>query len=174
MIWYTEVMREEIENLIRTGDLSGITTYQAGIMQAHVARLLQHITDDILRPYGITKVQWQIVGATLDAGDNGVRITDLSQSLGTTLAFLTNTVNSLEQKNILQRVNNKNDNRSKLISVHPDFQPQCAVIENALREGLRTAIYAHVDVADFHTYIKVLFQLANVSTPAAKQPKDAS
>jgi len=134
-------------------------------MQAHVDRLLQRTCDDILRPYGITKVQWFIVGAALDAGERGIRITDLASLLGTTLAFLTTSVNVLALKNILTRIENKSDNRSKFITVDPHFKPQCAKIEAALRDGLRASIYAHVGVEDFHTYMKVLYQLNTIGKP---------
>lgn len=152
-------MKKSIRNLLETGDLSGITTYQACIVQANFDRLLQKYCDEILKPYGITKVQWLIIGSVLDSGDVGMRITDLADLLGTGLPFLTNTVNTLQLKKILTRDNNSGDSRSKLIRIHPTFRPKCAEIEQRLRDQLRVYLYAHIKPVDFHSYMRVLYQL---------------
>jgi DNA-binding MarR family transcriptional regulator len=140
-------------------NLSNITTYGAGAAQASMHRALQKACDDILRPFGITKMQWLIIGAVLDSDSSGARISDLASGLGTTIPYLTNTINLLESKDILQRTDNDADSRSKLIKLNPAFKPRCAEIERTLRDGLRKSIYASVDPEEFKIYIKVLFQL---------------
>lgn len=150
------------DDFLDKGDLSRITTYQAGVLQSAVNRSLQKQSDDILRPYGITKMHWLIIGTVLDRGKAGIRITELAEVLGTTLPYLTTTVNLLQSKNILARVHNSKDSRSKLITINPDFIPECEVIEETMREELRKRIYEHVDPEDFSVYMRVLHTLANV------------
>jgi DNA-binding MarR family transcriptional regulator len=150
------------EDAISRGDLSGLTTYQAGVAQAAIHRTLQKYCDEVLVQYGITKMHWLIIGTVMDAGDRGARLTDLSTALGTTLPYLTNAVNLLESKGMLVRASSDTDSRSKLITIHPDFAPKCAVIEATLRDALRTSIYAEIDPAEFRIYMKVLFQLGRV------------
>jgi DNA-binding MarR family transcriptional regulator len=152
------------DDFLEKGDLADITTYQAGVMQSAVHRSLQKQSDQILKPYGITKMHWLIIGTVLDKDKAGIRITELAEILGTTLPYLTTTINLLQSKNILSRVHNSKDSRSKLITINPDFVPQCAKIEQAMREELRKTIYAHVDPQDFRVYIKVLHQLTHVRT----------
>lgn len=152
-----------MENL----DISKITTYQAGAAQASMHRLLQKLSDAILKPYNITKMQWMIIGTTLDAGKNGLRVSDLADSLGTTISYLTTMVNLLESRGILIRTDNSTDSRSSLISVSPGFLPKCAEIESALRKGLRQSIYAKVDPGEFRTYMKVLYQLQEIGKQAS-------
>jgi DNA-binding MarR family transcriptional regulator len=142
-----------------TKDLHHTTTYQAGAMQASVHRSLQKISDTILEPFQITKMQWLILGHVLDAGTKGVRMSDLSAALSTTLPYITNAVNVLEARGYLQRNANSTDSRSKLLVLNPEFAPRCKEIEAALRQGLRDTIYAHVDPTDFAVYMKVLHQL---------------
>lgn len=142
--------------------LSDITTYQAGAAQASMHRSLQKICDDILSPFGITKMHWLIIGAVLDSDPRGVRISDLAEKLGTTISYLTSTINLLESKGILARADNEADSRSKLITVAAAFKPRCAKIEATLREGLRKTIYSTVDPGEFKIYLKVLFQLNEV------------
>ena len=107
-------------------------------------------------------IAWLIIGTVLDAGKRGARITELSEKLGTTLPYLTTTINILESKHMVRRIENKQDNRSKLITVDPAFVPQCEEIEMVLRRTLRETVYAHIDPIEFRTYIKVLAQLSDI------------
>lgn len=145
-------------------ELSKITTYQSGVTQAFVHRRLQKICDDILQPYRITKMQWLIIGTVLDTGQSGIRISDLAVKLGTTMSYLTNSVNLLESRGILERRNNSSDTRSRMIVVDKKYIKTCAVIEAALRKGLKKSIYSRIDPAEFAIYIKVMNELASVET----------
>ena len=143
-------------------NLSSITTYQAGAMQAYAHRKLQKICDIILRPYDITKMQWLIIGNVLDAQKGGIRISDLADKLGTTISFLTTSINLLESRGILVRQDNTADTRSKLIVVNDKYIPVCKEIEVTLRDGLRKTIYTDVDPTEFRIYMKVLTELTLV------------
>lgn len=143
-------------------DLSKITTYQAGVTQAYMNRKLQKITDKILVPFGITKMQWLIIGTVLDTGKTGIRVSDLAKKVGTTMGYLTNSINLLESRGILKRLNNANDTRSKLVVVQENYKPICRDIEFTLRDGLRKTIYAEIDPSEFRIYMKVMAKLADI------------
>lgn len=143
-------------------DLARITTYQAGTAQAAMNRVLQKKCDEILKPFGITKMQWLIIGNVLDAGKNGIRISDLADQIGTTIPYLTNALHLLESKNYIKKIANDNDLRSKMIKLNPKLISQCTQIESVLREGLRKSVYANIDPVEFRTYIKVMYQLGEV------------
>lgn len=142
--------------------LAELKTYHVGALQAAAHRSLKKLGDDLLKDYGITSMQWHIIGAVLDAEPRGARISELAQELDTTMAFLTTNVNLLESKRILIRTVNDNDARSQLIKVVPAFRPRCAEIEDALRDRLRTSIYATVTPEELHTYIKVIAKFAEL------------
>lgn len=146
-----------------------ITTYTAGVLQSAVNRSLQKLCDTTLHPYGLTKTQWIIVGTILDAGPDGIRLSDLAVKLDTTVSYLTNAVNLLESKDFLVRKAGP-DNRSKLISVHEDFVPLCHTIESELRVHLRRHIYSQVPEKDFRTYMKVLHILAATGENSHSSP----
>lgn len=152
-------------------DLSKITTYQAGAVQAAMHRLLQKQSDQILKPFGLTKMQWMIIGSVLDAGSKGARISDLAETLGTTIPYLTTSINLLESRGMLARKANDKDSRSKLVTVSPSFLPKCKTIEAELRDGLRKAIYSRVDPVEFSIYIKVMYELMEVGQTAEKDQK---
>lgn len=149
-------------------DLSKITTYQAGATQAYVNRKLQKICDAILEPFGVTKMQWMIIGHVYDGQGGGVRISDLAETLGTNMPYLTNSINLLESRGILERKEHGKDSRSKLVVVSKSFATKCDEIEATLRDGLRKTIYADVDPVEFSIYIKVQNQLGTVEAPLAK------
>lgn len=149
--------------------LHEITTYQAGAMQASVHRSLQKLCDAILEPFEITKMQWLIIGHVLDAGSKGIRTSDLAAILSTTIPYITNAVNVLEARGFIQRQDNTEDSRSKLLVLNPDFEPQCSKIEATLRQGLRETLYASINRQDFLVYMKVLYQLdAGIKIAEAK------
>lgn len=108
-------------------------------------------------------MQWLIIGTVLDAGKQGIRITELAETLGTTLPYLTTTINTLESKRILTRRENLHDSRSKLIVVSPTFAKQCREIEHMLWQCLKNTVYAKVDPDDLRTYMKVLVQINQAS-----------
>lgn len=145
------------------GSLRDITTYQAGVVQATAHRSLQRYYDSMLKPYGITKMQWLIIGTVLDAGTNGVRVSNLAHDLGTAMPYMTTSVNTLQLKGMLDRSDNKQDSRSKLITVSDSFAGQFETIERTLRDGLRKVIYADIDPKEFRVYMKVLFQLRDIT-----------
>jgi len=153
-------MDDQYEQLAK-GDLSNITTYQAGALQAAVNRSLQKCSDRVLKQFGITKMHWLVIGAVLDAGEKGIRITELAKILSTTLPYMTNVINALEKQQVVTRQEGQ-DNRSKTIVMDPAFAEMCPRIEKALRDALREAVYKHIDPQDFRVYMKVLHQLSKL------------
>lgn len=143
--------------------LGELTTYQVGALQSSSHRALKKHKDALLQDYGITGMQWYIIGTVLDAGEKGMRITDLAKYLDTTMAFLTNTVNLLESKGILMRTSSSVDSRSRMVSVTAGFRPICAKIETDLREKLRESLYSKLSREDLETYIKVISRFTELN-----------
>lgn len=143
-------------------NLSEITTYQAGAAQASMHRRVQQVCDELLAPFGITKMQWLIIGNILEAGEEGIRISDLARKLATTVPYLTNAVNILELRGFAVKSLNGTDSRSRLVKVDSNFKKKCPQIEKTLRAGLREKIYREVDPQEFQVYIKVMRQLSEV------------
>ncbi len=142
--------------------LSEITTYQAGVAQSAVHRLLQKVCDDYLQRYGISKMHWLIIGTVLDAGEEGMRLTELAEKMQTGMPYLTTTINLLESKGMLNRVVSEHDARAKAVTVSKSFAKKCPEIELELRKRLRETVYAKVSTQDFTTYMRVLYSLREV------------
>lgn len=142
--------------------LSELKTYQVGVIQSAAMRALRKHKDECLQPYGLTGMQWVIIGTILDAGRTGTRITDLAKILDVTMAFLTNSVNLLESKGILERIENVQDSRSRMVRVTDAYVPTCEKIENELRKVLRKSIYSKLTPLELHTYIRVMYKFAEL------------
>ena len=155
-------MTKSIDELNQILDLSKITTYQAGVAQSTVHRLLQKHTNDCLRPYSLSTMQWFIIGTIYDSGTAGIRLTDLAKKVDTTLSFLTTAINQLESRGILQRAGSASDSRAKFVSVTEEFERIIPTIEEDLRNKMRKSFYAKVTPEDLRIYMKVLYQFSDL------------
>lgn len=151
---------QEAETL---GSLVQVSTYQAGITQSTAQRLLKKFTDDCLRKYDLSTMQWFIIGTIYDAGEDGLTITSLSKIVDTNISYITNTLNKLQLKGIVVRkAENNQDNRTRTVHIHPNYTAFVASIEEDLRKEMRTTVYTHITPKELRTYIQVLRKLTTV------------
>lgn len=143
-------------------DISSITTYQAGVAQSSAYRNLNKLFSAMLKDHDLTSMQWFVIGTIYDSGPNGIQLTKLAAKLQTGLPFITNTINLLESKNMVERKDSPTDSRSKSVSIHPDFTSECEQIEADLREKMRKSVYATISPKDLRIYVKVLYQLSTL------------
>lgn len=146
-------------------DISQITTYQSGVAQASAHRIITRTVSDFLLQYGLTSMQWFIIGHVYDAGSQGLRLSDLMRRVQTTLPYITNTVTLLESKGIVQKVSHSGDSRIKLVSITKSFKPQVQEIETGLREHLRQTLYQEDGISrqELQDYIAVLYKIVRNS-----------
>jgi len=140
-------------------NLVNIPTYQAGVAQASAYRAIGKLTETIIKDHNLTTMQWYMIGAIYDAGAGGLTTTRLSKVLDTNVSYITNTVNTLIAKNMVIRTTLDIDSRSKVLTIHPDFEPIIPTIEADLRTKLKKVIYQDVTPSDLLTYIKVLYKI---------------
>ena len=142
--------------------LSELTTYQVGAIESAAHRSLRQYKDSLLSEYGITGIEWYLIGTVADTGTKGARITDLAEVLGTTLGFMTKTVNLLEAKAILLRRANAKDARSNHVIVSPKYRKTTLKIEAHLRSELRKSVYGLVTREELLTYIRVMEKFSKI------------
>jgi len=142
--------------------LASITTYQSGVAQASAFRIVKYHTAHFLRDYNLSCMQWFTIGTVLDAGSEGIRISDLAKKLDTTLAYMTNTINLLESRGILAKRAHQYDARTKLVSVVSAYKKTCAKIEQGLRQRLGEVLYQNLDHTELEDYVKVLYKISGL------------
>lgn len=147
-----------MSNKSDASDLSpgNLKTYHVGAMESGAHRALRQYKDELLSRYRISGMEWYVIGAVADAGDKGTRITDLSLHMGTTMGFMTRTVNMLTAKGFLQREVSDKDARANTVRLADDMQATVDNIEAELRQKLRTSIYGLISREELTTYIKVI------------------
>lgn len=142
--------------------LSELTTYNVGVIEAAAHRALRQHKDSLLRSYGLTGVEWYIIGTVADAGKTGIRNTDLANVLGTTMGFLTKTVALLEAKNYIFKKANADDARSSFVCFNEKKRNVIDEIEAALRHKLRESIYGQISPEELLTYISVMQKFSQI------------
>ncbi len=142
-----------------------ITTYQSGIIQAAAHRSITRIVSDYLQRYDLTAMQWFIIGYIFDHGTSGIRLTDLTNVLHTTLPYTTTIITLLESKGIIMKRAHSSDNRTKLVSIAPSYYTTIEKIEAGLRQELRAKLYknSHISRQELQTYITVLYKIADAN-----------
>lgn len=141
-------------------DISKISTYQASVYQSKAFRTLKNIKNSLLKKHGLTVAQWSVLGFVYDAGRDGVRASDLANRLDTTQAFITNAVNSLENKGLIKRVDHSTDGRTKMVVLEPRQKKVVLAIESDLRECLRQELYSKITRDELITYMNVLIKFS--------------
>lgn len=142
-------------------DISQITTYQSGIVQAAAHRAINRAVSDYLLQYGLTSMQWFTLGAIYDGGEAGMRLSDLMRKLDTTLPYITNSVALLESKGFVRKVSHAGDSRIKLVSITPKHRKTMESIEQGLRQHLRQVLYRDDNITrdELQDYITVLYKI---------------
>ena len=161
-IYYSIISMMHTSSEFSKNDLSQITTYQSGVVQASAHRIINRVVSDFLLAHGLTSMQWFIIGHIYDAGDAGLRISDLMRKVQTTLPYITNTVALLESKQMVRKISHARDSRIKLVSIEPSYRNTVEEIESSLREHLRDTLYREDGISrdELNTYISVLYKIA--------------
>jgi DNA-binding MarR family transcriptional regulator len=143
-------------------EIGGVTTYEAGVLQAQANRALRVIMNRILKKHGLSMMQWSVLGFVYSANGSGVRISDLAKTLDTTQTFITNTVNNLEDKGFVKRHAHGSDSRSKIVMVEPKHVKDIEQIEKDVRKELKDALEGKINNEELATYLTVLTKFAQI------------
>lgn len=148
-------------------DISQVATYQSGIIQASAHRVINRLVSDYLLKHGLTAMQWFAIGTIYDAGDQGIRLSDLTRKLSTTLPYVTNMVALLESKGIVRKIAHSGDSRIKLVSIVPKYKRTVDNIERELRDHMRENLYDMDGITrqELQTYISVLYKIVRRTSP---------
>lgn len=146
-------------------DISQIATYQSGIIQASAHRIINRLVSDYLLRHGLTAMQWFAIGTIYDAGEQGVRLSDLNRKLSTTLPYVTNMVTLLESKGAILKIAHGGDSRIKLVKINPSYVSTVLQIESELRDHMRANLYTADGVTrdELSSYITVLYKIVRNS-----------
>lgn len=81
--------------------------------------VIDKFTNQILAPYDLTHTQFKILMTLYRSPDTSVRQADIEKKFGMTNPTVTGIIHNMEKKNLVKRVENPNDKRSKFIVLTP-------------------------------------------------------
>lgn len=143
--------------------LTDTTTYQNTLTQARAHRAIKTKLSYFLRPHNLTMMQWAIAGSLYQAGEDGLRVSDLAKQLDTSLAFVTTTLNVLEAKGIVHRDHHTQDNRAKVVRLTKEFAEKVPTIEQDVSNKLREWMVPPVGLDKVEVYVEVINKIAAIA-----------
>lgn len=144
---------------------TGLTTYQTGVLQARAFRALRSFMNSHLKPNGLTFVQWSILGLAYDyTGKGGVKVSQLAELLKVEISLVTTTLNQMEPKGWVERVEDEEDNRAKRVVVTRPGEKLVKKVESKL-VGLLEDWLEGIHDKQLALYIRTLQQLAKKEIP---------
>lgn len=96
-----------------------MTKDKAAILIKKSALVIEKLSNHILAPYDLTNTQYKILMVLFRNPGRPIRQADIETRLSMTNPSVTGIIQNLEKKELVQRIQNPNDKRSKLLSLTP-------------------------------------------------------
>ena len=145
--------------------MSQISAYEIGLFHSQVHRTLRGIVSQHLEQFGVTMMEWLLLGTVKAGPKEGVTMTTVARTLHVTLPQVTALTTVLMQSKLIKQRVSKHDRRNKYLvcsgSAKKLLQDIDKVIDTALQEWM-----ADVSAADKATHLQVMRMLAD-ETPAS-------
>jgi DNA-binding MarR family transcriptional regulator len=131
-----------------------LPTYITGTTQTKAYRLLREHVYSVLDQYELTPTHWSMLGIIMQARD-GVRQVEIAHALHVKPPLVTAMVRQLQDRGIVQSVQNQFDARAKLLAVTADGKKFMKTVETDLNKTLARLLVGLTE-NDLITYHKVL------------------
>ncbi len=137
-------------------------SYELGIAEMLMARQATNYRNRILKPYGLSSVEWFVLGLIQSkSAEGGIRVTDLALILDVQTTYITAILNTLRGKGYVDSLKDHNDARVRLLVITKTGSTAVATIEEALRKELEKALHGRVTGEQFASYIHVLQEIGH-------------
>ncbi len=130
------------------------TTYRVGLLQAKVYRILKNKTGEALSDYGISTIEWALLGLLFDC-KAGLRASKLAEELGVEAPFITVLFAKLKKMGLVDHASDPKDSRVKIMHLTTkgtDFVPG---VEKHVRAQMRPLVSGSA-ISDVLSYVTVL------------------
>lgn len=139
-------------------------SYEIGMADMLCSRRLHTLRQQILMDYGLTTMEWFVLGTIYDAHKaGGIRITDLASRFSVKSTYITATVNGLKQKNLANAYVDKEDARARLVVVTKKGIEQVPVIDGKLQAATEQLLAGIVSEKDFAAFLHTIKELAKAA-----------
>ncbi len=121
---------------------------RVAILIKKAALEIEKLSNPILAPYELTNTQYKIMMLLYRNQDKSIRQTDIEENFSMTNPTVTGIIQNLEKKNLVQRIQNPDDKRSKLvvltdkaISIREEIDGLGEILEAQVTENLTEEEY---------------------------------
>jgi MarR family transcriptional regulator for hemolysin len=130
------------------------TTYRVGLLQAKAFRILKQRTNEALSQFGITSIEWALLGLLADHENMNMR--DVAAELGVEAPYVTEMVKRLNDKDFITLTRDTVDTRVKNLSLTKEGATFVKETELVVRNAMRHMAHG-LGVSDLLGYINFLF-----------------
>ncbi len=144
-----------------------LPTYISGTVQAKAYRLLRERVYEVLAQFELTPTYWSMLGIIIEARD-GVRQAEIARQLHVKAPLVTAMARQLQDRGIVQSVQNQFDARAKLLALTPEGKKFVKIVESTLGKTLDQLLYGLTE-KDLIAYHKVLTTIIDNDKSLRKQ-----
>lgn len=134
------------------------TTYDIGLIQARGYRALKQMTAQILKPEGLTTIEWAMLGIISHHG-SGVRSNEVAELLGVQQPLVSRLIVKAEAGGWITVTKGITDKRERILQLSTHGKSHLVRIEAQVRNQLRPLL-AGVAPRDLVGYLRTLSRLA--------------
>jgi DNA-binding MarR family transcriptional regulator len=134
-------------------ELSQLSTYDVGLMQAQAYRALNNYMTESLRQFELTMIEWAALGRICDS--NGLRVSDIAAQLSVEIPRVIVLIKSLERKGYVTRKGGSGDKRVIVITATSAGLAKKDQVEQSVKDNMRYFMLG-VKRKDLVAYIKIL------------------
>lgn len=149
-------------------------TYTGGLLQAKVYRIIKIFTNEKLRPYHISTIEWALIGL-LNDNQKGIRPSELAEMLGVESPFVTLLIRRLHKLEIVDIKKDTTDNRVKMVYLTKKGITMVPKIESFIRSevGMLVEGISHKDIICYLSVLeKIVKNSKNLKIPKMTSLKD--
>lgn len=147
------------------------TLMQLTATLTHASRAYKAMADKVASQYSLSQATALPVLILGRLGQDGVRPGVLAEALGLEASSLVRVIDLLIENGLVERHEDPQDRRAKLLQLTADGKTRAAQMEEALIP-FRRNLFAEFDQADIDTCLRVLTGLQSKIKPCEQQPGD--
>lgn len=134
-----------------------LSTYKLGVLQAKANRLFRSYMSKLFKEYNLSIPEWNILGTVSET--KGMRLADIAELLDVEAPLVTNLIDMLEKKGLVQRKGHSEDKRAKVITLTQQGSDLVPVIEEKAQKIVHT-LFKDIPEQNQETYCEVLKHMA--------------
>lgn len=133
---------------------------RVAILIKKAALVIEKLSNQVLSPYDLSYTQYKIIMLLYYNPDEEIRHIDIEERFSLTNPTVTGIIKNLEKKNLVQRIQNPNDKRSKLLGLTEQAYELCEELDK-LGEILEGQVTEQLTDSECEQLCELLKKLLN-------------